>query len=353
MIDKKSTGKEWIETISAQFKVDKVLVEKVIHALILLEGLAESDLNFVFKGGTALMLMLNSTKRLSIDIDIIMPIKSKELDSVLAKICTEKGFIRYEKKERNTNHRINIEHNKFFYHSVIQDREDSVLLDILFEENKYQKLLESGIESPFIAQIGNILKVTVPDFNNILGDKLTAFAPNTTGIPYFKKNREMGQEILKQLFDIGCLFDEIDNLQVVSDVFQKIAVTELAYRDNIHTVNDILDDILDTSQSLCLRQNIGNGNFTVLSTGIMQVKPFIFTQTFHLEKSFIFAAKAAYLASLIKYQQTVFERYDENINMTQWQISALLNTKLNKLKKTDEETFFYWYKTFEIINNHA
>ncbi|MFC3414103.1 nucleotidyl transferase AbiEii/AbiGii toxin family protein [Algoriphagus hitonicola] len=57
---------------TANRKADKILVEKVIRALLLLEGLATQKLDFVFKGGTALMLILESSKRLSIDVDIIV-----------------------------------------------------------------------------------------------------------------------------------------------------------------------------------------------------------------------------------------------------------------------------------------
>lgn len=72
MIQESCTSIEWISEISKTKKADKGLVQKLIRALILLEGLSESNLGFVFKGGTALMLLLNSTKRLSIDIDIIL-----------------------------------------------------------------------------------------------------------------------------------------------------------------------------------------------------------------------------------------------------------------------------------------
>ncbi len=58
---------------------DKILAEKVIRALLLLEGLTKQKLPFVFKGGTALMLHFNSIKRLSIDIDIILPNEIKDL----------------------------------------------------------------------------------------------------------------------------------------------------------------------------------------------------------------------------------------------------------------------------------
>ena len=75
MIKIESATKERIEAIGKSQKADKILVEKVVRAFMLLEGLAKSDLNFIFKGGTALMLLFHSGKRLSIDIDIIVPNK--------------------------------------------------------------------------------------------------------------------------------------------------------------------------------------------------------------------------------------------------------------------------------------
>ena len=66
MISKECITLEWIKKVSAQNKnADKILVEKAIRTLLLLEGLVEEKLDFVFKGGTSLMLLLDSTKRLS------------------------------------------------------------------------------------------------------------------------------------------------------------------------------------------------------------------------------------------------------------------------------------------------
>ena len=59
MISKECITIEWIMKVSAQNKnADKILVEKAIRALRLLEGLVEEKLEFVFKGGTSLMLIL-------------------------------------------------------------------------------------------------------------------------------------------------------------------------------------------------------------------------------------------------------------------------------------------------------
>ncbi|MCD6178653.1 MAG: nucleotidyl transferase AbiEii/AbiGii toxin family protein [Bacteroidales bacterium] len=60
---------------------------------MLLEGLSESKLDYVFKGGTALMLILNSTKRLSIDIDIIIPKRMKVFKEYCPKLLIIKGLL--------------------------------------------------------------------------------------------------------------------------------------------------------------------------------------------------------------------------------------------------------------------
>ena len=135
-----STTKKRIEAIAKSQKADKILVEKVVRALMLLEGLAKSDLDFVIKGGTALMLLFSSGKRLSIDIDIIVPDKEAKFDSVLEKICKEYGFIRFEEQPRKAKTKIDKAHYKLFFHSVIEEKESYVLLDILKEEIHYQKL---------------------------------------------------------------------------------------------------------------------------------------------------------------------------------------------------------------------
>ncbi len=63
MISKDSLDIEWINKVSAENrKADKILVEKLIRALLLLEGIAKNKLDFVFKGGTALMLLTDFLK---------------------------------------------------------------------------------------------------------------------------------------------------------------------------------------------------------------------------------------------------------------------------------------------------
>jgi hypothetical protein len=348
MIAQKSITKEWIETVAKSKKADKILVEKVIRALLLLEGLSESGLNYVFKGGTALVLLFNSDKRLSIDIDIIVPEKEKNLTHILQNICTAKEFTHFEKQERIAGTSIDKEHYKLFFVSAIDNQEGHILLDVLKEDIHYQNIIEMPIDSSFVIQENEPVMVHLPDFNNILGDKLTAFAPNTTGVPYRKGNKEMGMEIIKQMYDIGCLCDKVDNPKIVSEVFAAFAEIELLYRENQSNIEEVLNDIIETALSVCLRQIQGKADFDILTKGIIQVKPFIFSEPFHLEKAITHAAKAVYIASVIKYNIQHFSRFSKSIDMKDWVITEPMNTKLNKMKKTDPEAFFYLYLVSEM-----
>ena len=348
MIQEGCTTNEWITEIARSKKADKGLVQKLIRALILLEGLSESNLKFVFKGGTALMLLLNSTKRLSIDIDIIISGTVENLEEVLSEIATKKGFIRAEEQHRSANSGIEKAHYKFYFQNSLKiNDEEFVLLDILFEDIHYNNLVSTQIKSTFVTQEGEIIETTTPDFNNIMGDKLTAFAPNTTGIPYYKREKPMGQEIIKQLYDIGNIFEEIDDIEVVYSVFSAFALVELQYRNMGEDVNLVLDDIIENCLSISLRQQVGNANFEVLLLGLKQITSYIFSETYHIEKATVHAARTAYLVALMQTGTTI-ERYSNKIDMTTWQIEQPNNTKLNKLKKTNPEAFYYWFMYFSV-----
>lgn len=74
MILPESRSLEWIKKVAKQNRpTNPILVEKVIRAFSLLESLARSGCPFIFKGGSSLMLHFGSSRRLSIDVDIICP----------------------------------------------------------------------------------------------------------------------------------------------------------------------------------------------------------------------------------------------------------------------------------------
>ncbi len=352
MINKEEITIDWINTISKKKrKADKILVEKVIRALLLLEGLVKYEVPFIFKGGTALMLHLDSTKRLSIDIDIILPEEFDKFEDILDNIAKEQGFLRTELQHRDTKSKIIKEHFKFFYTPIHKSNkvEEYVLLDILFEKIAYTKLVKIPVQSSFVPNDGESFMVDIPCLEDMLGDKLTAFAPNTTGIPYFKKEDSMSMEIIKQLYDIGNLVDVVDDLSIVKTTFFTFAATELSYR-NIEglTEEDVLEDIFQTSLCIVSRGADGKGDFEQLQQGIQRITGFIFSESYHLEKAITHASKAAYITTLIKHDADIIEKFENPTQIKDWIIHEPLNSKLNKLKKSNPEAFFYWYKIYEL-----
>jgi len=124
MINQSELTVEWLAQVSKKHRhTDKILVEKQIRALLLLEGLAKQNIDFVFKGGTALMLLLNSTKRFSLDIDIILPQEVTNFEIILDNVAANQGFLRKELQHRNTQSKIKKEHYKFFFHTFTQNHQ--------------------------------------------------------------------------------------------------------------------------------------------------------------------------------------------------------------------------------------
>ena len=84
--------------------------------------------------------------------------------------------------------------------------------------------------------------------------------------------------------------------------------------------------------------------FELIQDGIKKVRGFIHSEVYTLESAITNASKAAYLAKLIGKGINEVKHYNPSeanllVNVT---IQPPLSTKLNKLKKTNAEAFFYW-----------
>ena len=71
MITRDNYSEEHIRDIQEKSKGDPGLIERTLYAFGLLEALAQVGMEFTFKGGTSLLLLLPKPKRLSTDIDIL------------------------------------------------------------------------------------------------------------------------------------------------------------------------------------------------------------------------------------------------------------------------------------------
>ena len=176
----------------------------------------------------------------------------------------------------------------------------------------------------------------------MLGDKLTAFAPNTTGIHY---GTEKQLEIIKQLFDVAMLFDVVEQLDLVHKTHSKIAAKELFYRGLTDlSQNEVLQDTINTGLLIALRgYPDSDDEFSELLDGIKRIGGFIFTGNFTIDKAILCASKATLLAAYLLVEENSFTRFEPSMDISQWVIMNQEYTKINKLKKINPEAFYYFY----------
>ena len=161
---------------------DPVLLEKTIHAFALLDALAGRGLDFVFKGGTSLLLRLPRIRRLSIDADIFCHEPPEKLDALLAEVSRMRPFTGMTEDDRGAHRVPSRRHFKFSYTPLdAKNPAPFVLLDVVHERNVYPHVERVPLRTAFVEGDGALL---VPTVEGLLGDKLTAFGPNTTDVTF-------------------------------------------------------------------------------------------------------------------------------------------------------------------------
>ena len=363
MIKEHCFEESWLESFRKQKehkRVDKIILQKMIYALHLLESLKQNGLEFVFKGGTSLVLILEESNRFSIDIDIICNTKKEELESILQKVIDSSQFDSFELDEhRSYKPGIPKAHYRFQFDTKLQGS-GTILLDVLIEDSLYPQLVEVPVKTKWIETDGETL-VSVPSIDSITGDKLTAFAPNTIGIPYFKGKDKapFSLEICKQLFDLSNLFERIENIEEVQKSFEAFARQEIEYRKEITpdselTPEKVLQDTIDTCITIARR---GKGtekekaNFKELQRGITSFgTSYLMTGRFRIDQAIPATARIVYLAAkLLKNDLSPIEYY-EGQDISELTIENPDWNLLNPLKRQpNKSSFYYWYKTIQLL----
>ena len=355
MILQASFQSEWIQKISKNIgkRGDPKLIEKIIYAFALLEQLKLSGLDLIFKGGSSIFLMSDPPNRFSIDVDIIVPAKPENMPVIFDKVIKSGFFLNWqEDNDRKMAVNAPVGHYKFFYQSIGGSYfgNEPILLDVLFSDKPvYEKTIEIPIRHKWLSTADPYELVTVPTFESVLGDKLTAFAPNSTGILY-SKNRPV--EIIKQLFDIAYLFDKASDFNEVRQSFLNVAAEEISYRSLSITPEDVLQDAFHTALLITKRDRTSD-NFIFLQKGISNIVNFIIA-TFRLEEAIICASKVAYLSQVIKHSNNYeVARYTTPETIANLFITQPEYARFNRLKKTSPEAFFYWFHALNLLSNRC
>lgn len=354
----------WLDSFKKQKdhrRIDLAILEKMIYALHLLERIKTNGLNFVFKGGTSLVLLLEEENRFSIDIDIICNSDRETVEKILSRVVDSSNFKSFQLDEhRSYKEGVPKAHYSFAFDSATKGKySGTILLDVLIADSIYPELTEKSVQTKWI-EIEEETYISLPTIDAITGDKLTAFAPNTVGIPYFKgkDQQPFSMEICKQLFDLSKLFEKIENIEIVAQSFEVFAKQEIKYRKTENsdiTPEKVLKDTIDTCLILAKK---GSGSidekskFIELQKGIRAFGTgYLMVGNFRIDDAVSAAAKIAYLSAKILHKKlSPLEYYNEQ-NIKELTIENQDWNFLNRLKRhPDKSSFYYWYKTLEVMN---
>ena len=281
---------------------------------------------------------------LSTDIDIIVS-QGTDVDGYIEKAGKIFPFISVEEQKRKGLNNIEKRHFRFHFLSPISGKEINILLDVVVEDNPYSVVFERPIRSSLLTSQGEDMTVVVPDKNSILGDKLTAFAPHTTGIP-FGVDKEL--EIIKQMFDCWTLIQEMDDLTAVSTVYRQISAIEVGYRGIDVSVEDCLKDTIDSCICIMGRGSVRSEEYQHFSRGIGAIQGHIFDGRINGENAGAYASEVMYLATCILTGQ-VFERITDPNAFRDVYLKAKGIKKISSFRNVNPLAYAYMIKSLQIL----
>jgi len=349
-----------LTAVSRSLQLNNIAVlERMLHAFILLDRLTETGLDFIFKGGTSVLLHISNPKRLSVDIDIVCSEDVKNFEKALTDVvCKNPPFLRYEKLNRGAYRQPKRRHYKFYYPTKYAGSagELFILLDVVEEKCPILDVETRKISIPFIKQAGDTF-VKTPCAEALLADKLTAFAPHTIGVPFRRSNTQsetQEHQVFKQLFDIGQFPLEQLNLDIVRNNYFSIAQAESSFKGGKFTPEDALMDTISAAFDIaCLdfpRKNFSEEQ--LLRSGIAKLQGnLIHGVKFDFKIAKQISAQTACLAAtlLTNHEFPFFEQIPETIEKLRANRFSDVMAILDRLKRTNIETYWYWYSIKQML----
>lgn len=321
---------------------DPGIFEKAVYAFDLLSELFGIYPNLIFKGGTSILLHIFPPARLSIDIDVLLPVKERAgLKDALIKMATAaEWFDTVEEDIRGG--KIPKAHYKFYFTSQFSRVPQYVLLDVVFTEHSYKNLLKRDISKLPLVFFDSSAVVLIPTPEGLLGDKMTAVSPNTMGIPL---NEKRSMEVLKQIIDLGELFNIANDVDDLRQSFISTAEQENAFRGTSYSMDEVVDDILDIafkySQSLLRGADNLFPEITLINDGLGKVSN-------HLRKKIgqqeikIALAKIVYMAVVLNSNKTTKIVKKVDLSLIKGKKLPEEYKILERLKVVNPEAYFYW-----------
>ena len=339
-------SKKELEKLRRDLKFhDPIIFEKSIYAFRLLQGLLKVYPHLIFKGGTSILLHKFPPIRFSIDVDIILnPKDNNSLDEKLKGVAVEAGFKKVEEDIRQTEKNTPKKHFKFYYDSHYVSIRQYILLDIIFCQSPYSRLIQKSLSGCPLS-FGASLRVFMPTIEGLFGDKLTAISPNTVGIPL--NTKEM--EFVKQIIDLAFLFEFLEDIEDVRKTFNNTVKFESSFRDTRFSTKKVIDDILDVAFKYCQYLLKGGNNsykeIIHINNGLRKVSNHLLIKYTQSDLKIAFS-KIAYICKLFITAQKPKILKTADYKLIENKYLAEKYRVLDGLKKTNPQGYFYWTQAF-------
>lgn len=346
MIKKETFTKDNIDRIVTKYHIDYELGARAVFALGLVEALSKVNMSFIFKGGSSLMLLFGTPKRLSTDVDILVE-PDYDIEFYLNKASEIFPFKGIEESKRVTNKKISKKHFKITYTSTNSDRDLTVLVDVVFSQNHYSKLVHAPISNDLLICEGENYFVDIPCAESLLADKLTAFAPHTIGIKFcnddFSNDKRL--EVIKQFYDISCLFDVSKDYQLLKDTYEAIAEDEIRYRSLSIKPKDCLFDTFNSALSIVSNGKYYPEDFRQFINGFKKIIGHIIGKRLNINNAIYDGAKIMFLSACLLKNIDPFTYQVKEQNL----IENKDYNKVNFIRKIDQKAFNYIASSINII----
>lgn len=337
-----------------------LLLEKCLLALELTGQLKMAGLNFVFKGGTSLLLHFSDPKRLSIDVDIVCLDALPKLGEVLNTITenSDRLFLHWEHQNWRDREAPPTLHFLIYYDSQVEaGGGQSIQLDVIQSDCPHATVIERRIEVPF-ATIDEEVLVSIPSASSLLGDKLATLAPSTIGYPYqpISRNGELAEprpiKVAKHLFDLSELSGIAENLSETIQTYHAVHAEQIKFRETHFEISDCLDDTQDvaywTSVPRVPKDPSGKEKFDYMARGISNLKSHLIGGKFGTEGARNAAGRAALVAELVRKGRHGFnlpEFLSAPLDLEVLKPATLdgLWKYLDGIKRTEPRAFACWF----------
>lgn len=261
-------------------------LEKAIFCLEYIGQLQTEGLDLIFKGGTAVQILLGGNwNRLSTDIDLCTDFSKKELETILERIHNkfDKKTFSFTPRHREIGGSI-----PFYLYIVdtpaLTEGSRTLLLDAIGIKPKLPTQ-QTPLNSFFFQTSSKVTTLTI---GALLGDKLSTIGPTTIGRPLV--NSEYGLQCAKHFFDIGFLQQADFELEHCKSAYAEAIRIQSMIRSREYTSEECFNDMLFTCQVASLPQQVGDqaikglsrpqadratSEFRILRNGLQRFRPFL------------------------------------------------------------------------------